>query len=125
MWIIRINAYYPPVSEETFHSRLRTILKARNIKQVAVSHALNVSRYTVRRWCQFKMPDPNQLATLAAYLDTSVSHLLHGDSVDAKRIARCHYLLSLATELDDRHIEAMIALAEGLAATKMLQTSTD
>ena len=96
-------------------------MKARGIKQNAVSQALDVSRHTVRRWCKSKMPDQNQLATLAAYLDVTVPHLVHGTPVDAGRISRCHYLLSLATDLDDRHLEAMISLAEGLLAAKMLQ----
>nr|WP_301280389.1 helix-turn-helix transcriptional regulator [Chromobacterium subtsugae] len=109
------------MSENSFHSRLLAIMKARGIKQNAVSQALDVSRHTVRRWCKSKMPDQNQLATLAAYLDVTVSHLVHGTPVDSDHAARCRHLHDLATALPASDVEAMIHLANSILATKMLQ----
>ncbi|MGC0155004.1 helix-turn-helix domain-containing protein [Chromobacterium vaccinii] len=109
------------MSENSFHSRLLAIMKARGIKQNAVSQALDVSRHTVRRWCKSKMPDRNQLATLAAYLDVTVSHLVNGDPMDPNHAARCQRLHALATALHASDVDAMIQLAESILATKMLQ----
>ncbi|WP_413541813.1 helix-turn-helix domain-containing protein [Chromobacterium violaceum] len=110
--------------EESFHNRLPALMLELGISQKAVAHALNVSRYTVRRWCKSKMPDQNQLATLAAFLHTTVPHLLNGDQVDADHAALCHRLYSLATDLDTRDVETFIDIFERLLATKKLQTST-
>ncbi|WP_434627587.1 helix-turn-helix domain-containing protein [Chromobacterium sp. CV08] len=109
------------MSENSFHTRLRALLKARGIKQDAVANTLDVSRYTVGRWCKSKMPDRNQLATLAAYLDVSVPYLVHGTPVDSDHAARCRHLHDLATALHASDVEAMIQLASSILATKMLQ----
>ncbi|MEN6081599.1 hypothetical protein [Chromobacterium piscinae] len=96
-------------------------MTARGTSQTAVARALSVSRFTVRRWLISKMPDPNQMAILAAFLDTSVSHLQNGESVDSDHALRCQYLHDLATGMNAGDVEAMIRLAESIRATKMLQ----
>ncbi|OBU84567.1 hypothetical protein MY55_21280 [Chromobacterium subtsugae] len=65
------------------------------------------------------MPDHEQISKLAAYLNVTPAHLLHGDPIDHEHIDRCHHLFALATGLETGDVDAMIRLATSILATKM------
>lgn len=102
-----------------FHTRLRAAIEARGTTVIAVATHLGVSRFTVNRWLKSQMPDDEQISRLAAYLNVSVDHLKFGSEIDYEHMMRCQILFALSTDLETRHVNAMIVLAEGLLATKV------
>lgn len=71
-----------------FGERLQRLLQVNELKQADLARHLHVTRATVSRYCQGRLPDGSTLQQMADYLGVSVDYLLdqqsdrHGDPVE-------------------------------------------
>lgn len=60
-----------------FHKRLFSLRKKKNISQMELAEALNISRQTLSKWENGTiMPDATNLVSIAKYFEVSVDYLL-------------------------------------------------